>query len=63
MSREILALAEALASEKNVEPDVVFEALEVALGIAAKKKPTANTWIWKSAFTAKQANTAPCAVG
>ncbi|MDO4434402.1 MAG: transcription termination factor NusA [Alysiella sp.] len=38
MSREILALAEALASEKNVEPDVVFEALEVALGIAAKKK-------------------------
>lgn len=38
MSREILALAEALASEKNVEADVVFEALEVALGIAAKKK-------------------------
>ena len=38
MSREILALVEALASEKNVEPDVVFEALEVALGIAAKKK-------------------------
>ncbi len=38
MSREILDLAEALASEKNVEPDVVFEALETALGIAAKKK-------------------------
>lgn len=38
MSREILALAEALASEKNVEPNVVFEALETALGIAAKKK-------------------------
>lgn len=38
MSREILLLAEALASEKNVEPDVVFEALEIALGIAAKKK-------------------------
>lgn len=38
MSREILLLAEALASEKNVEADVVFEALEIALGIAAKKK-------------------------
>lgn len=38
MSREILLLAEALASEKNVEPEVVFEALEIALGIAAKKK-------------------------
>lgn len=38
MSREILQLAEALASEKNVEPEVVFEALEIALGIAAKKK-------------------------
>lgn len=43
MSREILALAEALASEKNVDPNVVFEALETALGIAAKRKPTANT--------------------
>lgn len=38
MSREILDLAEALASEKNVDSDVVFEALENALGIAAKKK-------------------------
>lgn len=38
MSREILDLAEALASEKNVSTDVVFEALETALGIAAKKK-------------------------
>lgn len=38
MSREILQLAEALASEKNVNATVVFEALETALGIAAKKK-------------------------
>ena len=38
MSREILQLAEALASEKNVDAEVVFEALETALGIAAKKK-------------------------
>lgn len=33
-----MLLAEALASEKNVEADVVLEALEIALGIAAKKK-------------------------
>lgn len=38
MSREILDLAKALATEKNVDLDVVFEALEVALGNAAKKK-------------------------
>lgn len=38
MSREMLQLAEALASEKNVESEVVFEALEFALSVAAKKK-------------------------
>ena len=38
MSREILLLAEALASEKNVSNDVVFSALEFALASAAKKK-------------------------
>ena len=38
MSREILQLAEALASEKNVDAEIVFGALEFALGIAAKKK-------------------------
>lgn len=38
MSREILLLAEALASEKNVDAEIVFGALEFALGIAAKKK-------------------------
>lgn len=38
MSREILTLAEALASEKNVDAETVFSALEFALGIAAKKK-------------------------
>lgn len=38
MSREMLQLAEALASEKNVEAEVVFEALEFALSTAAKKK-------------------------
>ena len=38
MSREILQLAEALASEKNVNAEVVFQALEFALSSAAKKK-------------------------
>ncbi len=38
MSREMLQLAEALASEKNVDSEVVFEALEFALSVAAKKK-------------------------
>ncbi|ASK26619.1 transcription termination/antitermination protein NusA [Neisseria chenwenguii] len=38
MSREMLQLAEALASEKNVEAGVVFDALEEALSIAARKK-------------------------
>ncbi|HFB8322134.1 TPA: transcription termination factor NusA [Neisseria gonorrhoeae] len=38
MSREILQLAEALASEKNVGAEVVFQALEFALSSAAKKK-------------------------
>ena len=38
MSREMLQLAEALASEKNVDTEVVFDALEFALSTAAKKK-------------------------
>ena len=36
MSRELLQLAEALASEKNVDAEVVFSALEFALSTAAK---------------------------
>ena len=31
MSREVLMLADALAREKNVDADIVFEALEMAL--------------------------------
>lgn len=38
MSREVLLLAEALASEKNVDTEVVFNALEFALASAVKKK-------------------------
>ena len=40
MSREILLLVDALAREKNVEKDIVFGALELALASAAKKKFT-----------------------
>lgn len=38
MSREILLLVDALASEKNVSEDVVFSAVELALASATKKK-------------------------
>lgn len=38
MSREILLLVDALAREKNVEKDVVFGALEMALASATKKR-------------------------
>ena len=38
MSREILMLVDALAREKNVDRDIVFLALEMALASATKKK-------------------------
>ncbi|MGH1360122.1 MAG: transcription termination factor NusA [Burkholderiaceae bacterium] len=38
MSREVLLLVDALAREKNVERDIVFEALESALASATKKR-------------------------
>ena len=38
MSREILLLVDALAREKNVNRDVVFDALEMALASATKKR-------------------------
>lgn len=38
MSREILLLVDALAREKNVEREIVFEALEHALASAMKKR-------------------------
>ena len=38
MSREILLLVDALAREKNVEKEIVFGALELALASASKKK-------------------------
>jgi N utilization substance protein A len=38
MSRELLMLADALAREKNVEREIVFQALENALASATKKR-------------------------
>jgi N utilization substance protein A len=38
MSKEILLLVDALAREKNVDKDIVFGALELALASASKKK-------------------------
>jgi len=40
MNRELLLLVDALAREKNVEKEIVFGALELALGSAAKKRFT-----------------------
>lgn len=45
MSREILLLADALAREKNVAPEVVFGALESALAHATKKRFTEDAEI------------------
>ena len=38
MSRELLMLVDALAREKNVDKDIVFGALELALASATKKR-------------------------
>ncbi|XZG69342.1 transcription termination factor NusA [Chitinibacteraceae bacterium HSL-7] len=38
MSREVLLLVDALAREKNVEKDIVFTALELALASATKRR-------------------------
>src|SRR5260363_95881 len=38
MSREMLMLVDALAHEKNVDPEIVFIALEAALAAAARQR-------------------------
>jgi len=38
MSKEILYVAEALSNEKNVSKEVIFEAVELALASATRKK-------------------------
>lgn len=38
MSKEILLVVEAVANEKGVDPGLIFEAMETALGMATRKK-------------------------
>ena len=38
MSKEILMVVDAVSNEKNVEKDVIFEAIEAALASATKKR-------------------------
>lgn len=38
MNKEILLVVEAVSNEKDVAPEVIFEALEAAIGTATKKK-------------------------
>ena len=38
MGKEIIAIAEALSNERAIPRDKIFEALEIALATATKKK-------------------------
>jgi len=38
MSKEVLLVVESVSNEKGVPPDVIFEALELALATATKKR-------------------------
>ena len=38
MSKEILYVVDAVSKEKNVEPEVIFEAVETALATATRKR-------------------------
>ena len=42
MSKEILMVAEAVSNEKGVSEDIIFEAIELALATATKKKSKIN---------------------
>ena len=42
MSKEILLVVDAVSNEKGVEKDIIFEALEVALATATKKRYVAD---------------------
>jgi len=63
MSREMLMLADALAREKNVDKEVVFEALEQALASATKKRFKEESDVRVSIATARPAITNPSAAG
>jgi N utilization substance protein A len=38
MSKEILYVVDAMSNEKNVEPEIIFEAIEIALATATRKR-------------------------
>jgi N utilization substance protein A len=38
MNKEILLVVEAVSNEKEVDPEVIFEALEAAIAMATRKK-------------------------
>jgi len=38
MSKEILQVVEVVSNEKDIERDIIFQALESALAMATKKK-------------------------
>ena len=38
MNKEILMVVDAVSNEKGIEKDIIFEAIEVALASATKKK-------------------------
>lgn len=38
MSKDILLVAEAVSNEKGIDPEIIFEAIELALATAAKKR-------------------------
>ena len=42
MSKEILLVVDAVSNEKDVEPELIFEALEAAIATATKKKKLVN---------------------
>jgi N utilization substance protein A len=62
MTREVLLLVDALAREKNVEKDIVFIALELALASATKKRFHEDADVRVSIDT-RQAIISHCAAG
>ena len=63
MSREMLQLAEALASEKTLKRKSYSKPLNSPSLLLPRKKPTASTWTCASKSTAIPANTKPSAAG
>lgn len=63
MSKELLLVVDAVANEKGVPREVIFDAIEAALASAAKKRyPTKKCWpVCRS--TTRTATTKPSAAG